>query len=269
MKDGKIIMGLTAKAIYARKKHRRKISVLTCYDFPSAQILDQAGIDVILVGDSLGMVVLGFETTLPVTMEHMLHHTAAVSRGAKNPLIVADLPYQSYDTPALAVKNAKLLKKAGAQAVKLEGGRALEKQIKAILKAGIPVMGHLGMTPQSVKKFGGYKVQGREPKQARAILDDAKLLDSLGVFAVVLECVPAALAAEVTAAVKCPTIGIGAGAATDGQVLVLHDMLGFEGSVKPRFVRKYAALAEEMKEAVIEYRDDVMSGAFPIKEESY
>ncbi len=260
---------LTPNAIRSKKKHRQKISVLTAYDFPTAQILDEAGIDILLVGDSLGMVLLGHDTTLPVTMQDMLHHTAAVSRGVKNALVTADLPFKSYSTPALAVKNAKLLKKAGADAVKLEGGRAMEKQIRAILKAGIPVMGHLGMMPQSVKKTGGYKVQGRDPGQARIILEDALLLDRLGVFALVLECVPAALAESISKAVKCPTIGIGAGPGTDGQVLVLHDMLGFEGKVKPRFVRKYAALGEEIKRAAAQYREDVLSGAFPLKEESY
>lgn len=262
-------MPVTFKTIRDKKRRHEKISVLTAYDYPFAKIIDEAGTDIILVGDSLGMVVLGHDTTLPVTMQDMIHHTAAVSRAVKNALIVADLPYRSYLSPAEAVKNAKLLKKAGAHAVKLEGGSPVRKQVSAILRAGIPVMGHLGMTPQSVKKFGGYKVQGRNSKEAEAIIEDAKLLDALGVFAVVLECVPAALGTEVTESVKCPTIGIGAGAGTDGQVLVLHDVLGFESGVKPRFVRKYGTLGEETREAVREYLEDVASGKFPSKEESY
>ena len=243
--------------------------MLTAYDYPFAKILDEAGTDIILVGDSLGMVVLGFETTLPVTMSDMLRHTEAAARAVKSALLVADMPYRSYASPAVASKNARLLKKAGAQAVKLEGGKAVEKQIAAILKAGIPVMGHLGMLPQSIKKTGGYKVQGRDAKKAEEIFRDAKRLEALGVFALVLECVPSDLGAKITKALKCPVIGIGAGNGTDGQVLVLHDMLGFESGVRPRFVRKYAALADSARQAVREYRDDVASGKFPSKEESY
>lgn len=262
-------MRVTIPLLYNKKKRGQKITVLTAYDYPYAKIIDEAGTDIILVGDSLGMVVLGYDTTLPVTMQDMIHHTSAVTRAVKKALVVADMPYHSYTSPAAALKNARLLKKAGAKAVKLEGGSAIRKQIEAILKAGIPVMGHLGMTPQSVKKFGGYKVQGREPKEAAKIVEDAKLLDQLGVFGIVVECVPAVLGTRITEAVKCATIGIGAGAGTDGQVLVLHDMLGFESDVKPRFVRKYGALGEETREAVREYLEDVASGKFPSKEESY
>lgn len=257
------------KLFFQKKRRRKKISVLTAYDYAFAKILDEAGTDMILVGDSLGMVVLGYDTTLPVTMEDMIHHTGAVARAVKKALVVADMPYRSYGTAALAVKNAKRLQKAGADAVKLEGGTEIAKQVRAILKAGIPVMGHLGMTPQSIEKMGGYKVQGRDPKQAQKILSDAQILEDLGVFSIVLECVPAELGAKVTRALKCPTIGIGAGAGTDGQVLVLHDMLGFETGVRPRFVRKYAALGEETREAVREYIEDIASGKFPSKEESY
>lgn len=259
----------TPKKIFRKKILREKITVLTAYDFPFAKIIDEAGLDIILVGDSLGMVVLGHETTLPVTMEDMIHHTKAAARGVKNALIVGDLPYKSYTNAAQAVKNAKLLIKAGAGAVKLEGGKKIEKQVRAIVKAGIPVMGHLGMTPQSVKEFGGYKVQGRDPKKAQAILEEAQLLEKLGVFSMVLECVPADLAEKITKAVKVPTIGIGAGAGVDGQVLVLHDLLGFESSVRPRFVRRYANLDEEVRRAVTEYKNDVLMGHFPIKGESY
>lgn len=260
---------MTPKKIYSKKTDREKITVLTAYDFPFAKIIDRAGLDAILVGDSLGMTVLGHETTLPVTMQDMVHHTKATARGVKNALVIGDLPYKSYLNAASAVKNAKLLMKAGAGAVKLEGGKKVEKQVRALLKAKIPVMGHLGMTPQSVKEFGGYKVQGRDPKKAELILREAVLLDKIGVFAMVLECVPAELAEKITKAVKCPTIGIGAGAAVDGQVLVLHDLLGFESSVKPRFVRRYANLDEEVFRAVSEYKNDVLTGHFPIKEESY
>lgn len=260
---------ITPKKIYSKKSKHEKITVLTAYDFPFASILDQSGIDVILVGDSLGMVVLGHETTLPVTMQDMIHHTQAASRGVKTALLVGDMPYKSYLNPAMAVKNAKLLIKAGARAVKLEGGKKNQKQIQSLVKAKISVMGHLGMTPQSVKEFGGYRVQGREPKQAEAILQEAVLLDKLGVFAIVLECVPSALAEKITKAVNCPTIGIGAGSSVDGQVLVLHDLLGFKSNVKPRFVRRYANLDEEIRRAVSEYRSDVLSGHFPLKEESY
>ncbi len=262
-------MRVTAKSIRDKKRRREKITVLTAYDFPFAKILDEAGVDIVLVGDSLGMVLLGYDTTLPVTMQDMTHHTAAVSRAVKRSLVIADMPYRSYASPAAALSNAKLLKKAGADGVKLEGGAAVQKQVTAILKAGIPVMGHVGMTPQSVKKLGGYKVQGREPKQAQKIYQEALLLDGLGVFAMVLECIPAELGAKITKAVKCPTIGIGAGPAADGQVLVLHDLLGFEGAVRPRFVRQYASMAGETRDAVKEYIDDVLSGKFPSKEESY
>ena len=261
-------MRLTPNALY-KKKRREKITALTAYDFPFAAILDRAGVDLILVGDSLGMVLLGYENTLPVTMEDMIHHTKAVSRAAKRGLVAADMPYHSYNTPAQAVSNAKQLLEAGAQAVKLEGGGKIEKQIRALVQKKIPVIGHLGMTPQSVKQLGGYKVQGREKKQADQILKDALLLDKAGVFALVLECIPAGLGAEITRAVKCPTIGIGAGPDTDGQILVLHDMLGFEGKVHPRFVRRYASIEEDAFRAIENYREDVLAGKFPLKEESY
>jgi 3-methyl-2-oxobutanoate hydroxymethyltransferase len=262
-------MPLTPQAVFGKKRKREKIIALTAYDFPFAKVLDQNGVDVILVGDSLGMVLLGFESTLPVTMEHMLHHTAAVARAVKNALVVGDMPNGSYKTPAQAVKNAKLFLKAGARAVKLEGGKSVEKQIRALVKAKIPVMGHLGMLPQSVKKMGGYKVQGKTPEDAARILLDAKILEKLGVFAAVVECVPSSLARMITSQVKYPTIGIGAGADTDGQILVLHDMLGFESGIQPRFVRRYAQIGREAAEAVAEYREDVLAGKFPSAEESY
>lgn len=262
-------MRITPKTIFAKKKRCEKITVLTAYDYPFAKILDEAGVDIILVGDSLGMVVLGYSSTLPVTMADMIHHTRAVARAVKQALVVSDMPYRSYRMPSEAVKNAKQLKKAGAQAVKLEGGKAVQKQVAAILKAGIPVMGHGGMLPQSVEKLGGYKVQGRDSNQAEKIFEDALLLDRLGAFAIVLECVPQELGRRISLAVTCPTIGIGAGAGTDGQVMVLHDMLGFEGKVRPRFVRPYAQLTEQTRAAVQHYIEDVQRGRFPSKEESY
>ncbi len=263
-------MRLTVKAIHEKKKKGEKVVVLTAYDFPFARILDEAGIDIILVGDSLGMVLLGYESTLPVTMREMLHHTKAVSRAVTKAVVVADMPFGSYETPEKAIRNAtRFLKEAHADAVKLEGGERIQKQIEALRAAAIPVMGHLGMTPQSAGLLGGYHVQGKDKPDADKILKDAVLLDRLGVFSIVLECVPAQLAEQITRQVQCPTVGIGAGPKTDGQVLVLHDMLGFEGKVHPRFVRKYASLGDEVKRAVSAYRDDVLKGKFPSKEESF
>lgn len=263
-------MRLTTKSIFDKKQKGEKIVALTAYDFPFAKILDEAGIDIILVGDSLGMVLLGYESTLPVSMREMLHHTKAVSRAVKKALVVADMPFGSYDTPEAALRNAKrFLKEAGADAVKAEGGRRIRRQIEALIAAGIPVMGHVGMTPQTATSLGGYRVQGKEKEKAQEILEDAIFLDQRKVFSIVIECVPQTLAAEITRQVKSPTIGIGAGPPTDGQILVLHDMLGFEGSVRPRFVRAYAKLGQEITKAVGRYREDVTAGKFPTKGESY
>lgn len=263
-------MRISAKAIHDKKAKREKITVLTAYDFPTARILDQCGLDVILVGDSLGMVLLGYESTVGVTMRDMLHHVKAVSRAVKHSLVVADMPFGAYDNPQSALRNARrFLKEGGADAVKLEGGKRVEKQIKTLVAAGIPVMGHLGMTPQTASLLGGYKVQGKEKKQALEIQKDAKLLERLGVFSFVLECVPAALAKKITRSVKCPTIGIGAGPETDGQVLVLHDMLGFSSGVHPRFARRYAAIEDEIKKAALDYKNDVIHKRFPTVKESY
>ena len=265
------MMRLTVKAIYDKKKKREKITVLTAYDHLLAGIVDRSGIDVVLVGDSLGMVLLGYPSTVQVTMRDMMHHTRAVSKAVTRALVVADMPFGSYDTQEKALRNAKrFLQEAGADAVKLEGGRKIRKQAEALIRAGIPVMGHLGLTPQTASSLGGYKVQGKARREAQEILQDAVLLDKLGAFAIVLECVPAALGAKITRAVKCPTIGIGAGAKTDGQVLVITDMLGFRTSVKmPRFVRTYASLSETVERAVRGYALDVISGKFPSKKESY
>lgn len=258
------------QAILKKKKCREKIVVLTAYDFPTARILDDSGVDVLLVGDSLGMVLRGDGNTRSVTVDHMVYHTQAVARAARKSLVVADMPYRSYLTPASAVKNARrLIKEGGAHAVKLEGGKKIEKQVAAILKSKIPVMGHIGMTPQSAASIKDFKVQGRTAKEADLILQDAEILDRLGVFSMVLECVPAELAEHVTLKVKAATIGIGAGPVTDGQVLVIHDMLGIRSHVKPRFVREYTHLETEIADAVREYADDVRSLNFPSADESY
>ncbi len=252
------------------KKGKEKIAVLTAYDFPFAKMLDETGIDIILVGDSLGMVLLGYESTLPVTMREMIHHTKAVSRAAKRPLVVSDMPFGSYDSVERASRNARrFIQEGGADAVKLEGGESVATIVKALVRSGIPVMGHLGMTPQSATQLGGYKVQGREPQQAQKISEDAQLLEEAGIFSLVLECVPHRLAEKITKKISCPTIGIGAGPKTDGQVLVLHDLLGFEGSVHPRFVRRYAEFEKEARKAFSRYIADVRSGSFPSLKESF
>ena len=263
-------MKLSVKSIY-EKKDKEKIAALTAYDFPFARILDSVGIDIILVGDSLGMVLLGYDSTTRVSMREMLHHTKAVARAVRRALVVADLPFGSYQSsPELAFRNAKrFIGEGGADAVKLEGGGAIAKTVKALVRGGIPIMGHLGMTPQTATFLGGYKVQGREPKQARQILEDAEKLEEAGVFSLVLECVPHRLAEKITKKVSCPTVGIGAGPKTDGQILVLHDLLGFEGPVHPRFVRRYAQFEKEAKRAFSRYLSDVRSGAFPSLQESF
>ncbi|MSR77718.1 MAG: 3-methyl-2-oxobutanoate hydroxymethyltransferase [Candidatus Omnitrophica bacterium] len=258
-------MRLTIKDIQIKKNRGQKITVLTAYDYPMAKMLDESGMDIILVGDSLGMVVLGYDSTVPVTMRDMLHHTKAVSRAVKKSLVVTDLPFGSYDTVERALRNAKrCLKEAGADAVKLEGAFQIQDQLSALIQAGIPVMGHIGLTPQTASSLGGHKVQGKDAESAKKILEEAKLLEKLGVFSVVLECIPRDLAAQITQTIKCPTIGIGAGPDTNGQVLVLHDMLGFEGKVSPKFVKKYVSLEQEIKKAVSAYRDEVLSGKFPL-----
>lgn len=251
-------------------KGERKISVLTAYDYVMAQILDQAGLQMILVGDSLGMTVLGYDTTLPVTLEDMLHHTAAVSRGVESALVVGDMPFMSFQGSIDdAVLNAgRFLKEAGADAVKIEGGEIRCDLIARMVQNGIPVMGHLGLTPQSVKATG-YAVQGREDEGRERMKREARLLQEAGVFCLVLESVPAALAAEITDALDIPTIGIGAGPGCDGQVLVVQDMLGMFEKIKPSFVKRYAELGKEMKVAVEHYRKEVESGEFPDEEHSF
>jgi len=242
-----------------------KVVCLTAGDFATACLLDAAGLHLVLVGDSLANTLLGYETTLPVTMEQMLHHTAAVVRGVRQALVVADMPFMSYQvSDEQALTNAgRFLKEAGADAVKIEGGRVRQSCVRRLTENGIPVLGHIGLTPQSIRAMGGYKVQGRLPAEAEALLADAAALEAAGVFGIVLECVPRELAAQITAAVSVPTIGIGAGAACDGQVLVTSDMLGIASAVAPSFVKRYAELGQAMTAAFEAYRDDVASGRFP------
>jgi 3-methyl-2-oxobutanoate hydroxymethyltransferase len=261
---------ITTQALRARKSSGEVITMLTAYDYPTALAIDQAGMDAILVGDSLGMVVLGYSTTLPVTMEDMLHHCKAVARGARFALLVGDMPFMSYQVSVSeAVRNAgRFLQEAGMDAVKLEGGRERSQAIRAILEAGIPVMGHLGLTPQSLNQLGGFRPQGRDAAAARRLCDDALLLQELGCFAIVLESIPARLAQAISQRLEIPTIGIGAGAGCDGQVLVTHDLLGLFDRFTPRFVKKYADLHGEMASAFEAYKADVEARAFPAEEHS-
>ncbi len=253
------------------KAKGEKLSMLTAYDYSTAKLVDEAGIDAILVGDSLGMVMLGYEDTLSVTMEDMIHHSAAVARGAKNALLIVDMPFMSYQTSVYdAVVNAgRLMKEGRAQAVKLEGGVEVCEHIKAIVKASIPVCGHIGLTPQSVNAFGGFKVQGKGEEAAQRILGEARAIEQAGAFAVVLECVPQALAKKVTESISIPTIGIGAGAGCDGQVLVYQDMLAMYSDMAPKFVKQYAQIGSQMKEAFAAYKKDIAEGVFPAQEHTF
>ena len=258
-------------SFFRQKKERGEpISMLTAYDYPTALAEDQAGIDAILVGDSLGMVVLGYQNTLPVTMEDMLHHSRAVARGAKYALLIGDLPFMSYQVSAEeAVRNAgRFLQEGGMEAVKLEGGRERLEVVRAIVSAGIPVMGHLGLTPQSVNQLGGFRPQGKTASAAQRLLEDALLLEEAGCFSLVLESVPARLAELISKKLSIPTIGIGAGFGCDGQVLVSHDMLGLFERFTPKFVKKYADLHADMQRAFTEYISDVQSRSFPTAENS-
>lgn len=253
------------------KEKGEKLTMLTAYDYSTAKLIDEAGINSILVGDSLGNVILGYEDTISVTMEDMIHHGAAVARGAKNALVVVDMPFMSYQTSVYdAVVNAgRLMKEARAGAVKLEGGKEVCPQIQGIVQAGIPVMAHLGLTPQSIHAFGGFKVQGKTKAAAQKLLEDARAVQEAGAFAVVLECVPAKLADMVTKELEVPTIGIGAGNVCDGQVLVYQDMLGMFSDFTPKFVKKFANVGEVMKEAFLFYKKEVAEGSFPAKEHEY
>jgi len=249
----------------------KKITCLTAYDYPTARLLDEAGVDVILVGDSLGMVVLGYESTLPVTIEEMLHHTRAVRRGARRALVVADMPFGSFHTDtAESLRNAvRFVKEAGAEAVKVEGGERRLELIARLTEAEIPVMGHVGLTPQSVNALGGYRVQGKTPDAAEQLLRDARAVEASGAFAVVLEAVPRELAAQITRELRIPTIGIGAGPDCDGQILVIHDLLGLTFEGPPKFARQYADVGQIISKAVREYCKDVREGSFPSDAESY
>ncbi len=253
------------------KKKGIKQTMLTAYDYSTAKLIDEAGINAILVGDSLGNVMLGYEDTISVTMEDMIHHGAAVSRGAKNALVVIDMPFMSYQTSVYdAVTNAgRLMKEGRCQAVKLEGGKEVCPQIKAITDAGIPVMAHLGLTPQHINAFGGFKVQGKDEAAARKLIEDAKAVEEAGAFSVVLECVPAKLAEMVTKELNIPTVGIGAGAGCDGQVLVYQDLLGMFSDFTPKFVKRFAEVGEVMKEAFRKYDEEVKAGSYPAEEHTF
>lgn len=253
------------------KEKGSRLTMLTAYDYSTAKLMDESGINGILVGDSLGMVMLGYEDTLSVTMEDMIHHTAAVARGAKNALVVGDMPFMSYQTSVYdAVYNAgRLIKEGRCQAVKLEGGATVCEQIRAITAASIPVMAHIGLTPQSVNAFGGFKVQGKDEEAARRLIEEAKAVEEAGAFAVVLECVPAKLAEIITRSVQIPTIGIGAGKECDGQILVYQDMLGMFSELKPKFVKQFAKVGDVMKEAFAAYISETAEGSFPAKEHTF
>ncbi|QQX75898.1 MULTISPECIES: 3-methyl-2-oxobutanoate hydroxymethyltransferase [Aequorivita] len=262
---------ITTKTLVDMKRKGEKISMLTAYDFTMAKIVDSAGIDVILVGDSASNVMAGHETTLPITLDQMIYHAASVVRAIERSLVVVDLPFGSYQSdPKEALRSAiRIMKESGGHAVKLEGGKEIKESIKRILNAGIPVMGHLGLTPQSIYKFGTYTVRAKEEEEAEKLISDALLLEKAGCFAVVLEKVPAKLAQEVAEKISIPVIGIGAGNGVDGQVLVTHDMLGMTHEFNPRFLRRYLDLYTEMKSAFSKYSEDVKSGDFPNDSEQY
>jgi 3-methyl-2-oxobutanoate hydroxymethyltransferase len=262
---------ITPVDVQAMKNEGKKITMLTAYDYPMALLEDRAGIEIILVGDSVGMTVLGYENTIPVTMDEMIHHTKAVSRGAKYPLIIGDMPFMSYNTSEReAILNAgRFMKEGGADAVKLEGGASVKDIVKALVKAGIPVMGHIGLTPQTISMLGGFKVQGKDAETAQKIIDDALLLEDAGAFSVLLEAVPAPIAKRVTERLKVPTIGIGAGVHCDGQVLVVHDVLGLFDRFTPKFAKRYVNLSEMILKAFDAYREEVLRGSFPTDQHSF
>lgn len=266
-----MIKKLTIQDIISMKKNGERISMLTAYDANFAGLIDAAGIDMVLVGDSLGMVLLGYNSTIPVTMEEMLHHCRAAGRGVKRAVLVGDMPFMSYQVSQNeAISNAgRFLKEAGCDAVKLEGGTEMCDTVKAIVKAGIPLMGHIGLTPQTASQLGGYRVQGRDADSARRLLQSARDLEAAGVFAIVLECIPAQLSEAITRMVSIPTIGIGAGKHCDGQVLVIHDMVGMFEKFNPSFVKQFAKLAPQIKDAVADYNKEVKNGSFPAEEHSF
>ncbi len=262
---------ITTQTVVEMKHRGEKIAMLTAYDFTMAQIVDQAGIEIILVGDSASNVMAGHETTVPITLDHMIYHTSCVVRGVDRALVIADLPFMSYQvTPKDALISAgRMMKEAGAHAVKMEGGKPILETVKKIVDAGIPVMGHLGLTPQSIYKFGTYKVRAQEEEEADTLIEDAKLLEEAGCFSIVLEKIPAKLAKRVTDEISIPTIGIGAGSDCDGQVLVIHDMLGMNKGFNPRFLRRYADVHGVMTGAIEQYIKDVKDIDFPNQDEQY
>jgi len=271
MSINKDVKRMTTHVIQAMKGKGEKITMLTAYDFSMARILDAGGVDVLLVGDSASNVMAGHETTLPITLDQMIYHASSVVRAVKRALVVVDLPFGSYQgNSRIALESTiRIMKESGAHAVKLEGGAEIRESISRILSAGVPVMGHLGLTPQSIYKFGTYTVRAKEEAEAAKLLEDAHLLQELGCFAIVLEKIPAELAQKVAREVEIPVIGIGAGAAVDGQVLVTHDMLGITKDFQPRFLRRYLELFDEIRKAAQQYVDDVRSGDFPNQKEQY
>lgn len=262
---------VTTQTVVEMKRSREKISMLTAYDYTMARIIDAAGIDIILIGDSASNVMAGYETTVPMTLEHMIYHATCVVRGVDRALVIADLPFMSYQVTSkeALISAGRMMKEAGVHGVKLEGGKPIIKTVKKIVEAGIPVMGHLGLTPQSIYKFGTYKVRATDEAEAQSLVDDARRLEEAGCFSLVLEKIPAELASKVSEKISIPTIGIGAGAACDGQVLVTHDMLGLNKEFNPRFLRRYADLHTTMTEAVQKYIRDIKSGDFPNEDEQY
>jgi len=262
---------ITVQSFLKMKSDGKKITMLTAYDYPFARILDEAGIDGVLVGDSLGMVVQGLENTLPVSMDEMIYHTKMVSRGVRNALVIGDMPFMSYQTgTGDALRNAgRFLKEAGASAIKLEGGREVAEQIKAMTRSDIPVMAHIGLTPQSIHRMGGYKVQGKTADAAKRLIEEAHMVEDAGAFSLLLEAIPMELAKTITDKLTIPTIGIGAGPHCDGQVLVLHDVIGLFERFVPKFVKRYADLRGETLRAVREYREEVEKGLFPSEENSF
>ena len=271
MSVNKDVKRMTTHVIQEMKDREEKITMLTAYDFSMARILDAANIDVLLVGDSASNVMAGHETTLPITLDQMIYHASSVVRAVKRALVVVDLPFGSYQgNSRIALESTiRIMKESGAHAVKMEGGAEIEESVRRILSAGVPVMGHLGLTPQSIYKFGTYTVRAKEETEANKLIEDARLLQSLGCFAIVLEKIPAKLAKRVTDSLDIPTIGIGAGPGVSGQVLVSHDLLGITKDFKPRFLRRYLDLFEEIKRAAEQYSDDVRSGDFPNEKEQY
>ncbi len=267
----KTVKRVTTHVLQSMKQNGENISMLTAYDYSLARIVDAAGIDIILVGDSASNVMAGHETTLPITLDQMIYHASSVVRAVKRSLVLVDLPFGSYQGDSKSALNAtiRIMKESGAHAIKLEGGREVKDSIKRILKAGVPVMGHLGLTPQSIYKFGTYTVRAKEEEEAARLIEDALLLQEIGCFGIVLEKIPAALAKKVANMLEIPVIGIGAGSGVDGQVLVLHDMLGITKEFKPRFLRRYLNLFEEIQGAVEQYIDDVRTGDFPNDKEQY